>query len=451
MKRTFVPVLVVASLATVAGCGGSRQIVTGNGPRLAHIVPPSPTSLRFSTASNRQAAFENVRKLIRIVVVPRGAHPVAEMPQGAPVWLAEQMPRGKGLAGVASTHRIWIVQEPLKQVVLFVQSHARPQPRPEARYRTAINRIGSRPVRSYAFPPIPGRSWSRWLNVDMAALPNGWTVVLAQAGDYWIHTPPRSAEIRGRVRRIDIVSRLGKQRPNVLVHVRNPYDVGWIVALTNGLGVVPHNVGCLLDARFGGRAVTLRFRAADGHVLARATVPDFGGLGTSGPCNPLELTVSSRPAVPLIGADLLLRIQRFLNVELAPPLRRDVASCLMRQHGWKVSKGGRELTATKNGKRWTFTFHLTGKVTADKPAPRQLRRCLRAAPRYVIYGQLSPQKPSSISVSPPSPKPIARNSIPSGPAAKPRATDAATRTTSHCRSSRTSSSSFTRPEPETTT
>ncbi len=357
----------------VGGCGSP--------PR---PVAPSPTALRFSTAANRRFASRDVRKLIRIVVVPSIARPVSQIPQSAPVWLRDQA-KGFRRMGTATTHRIWIVREPLKTVVRFVRANARPRPRPEARYRTGGSRIGSRPSSSYEFPPIPGRSWSRWLNIDMSALPNGSTVVFAQAGDEWNHTPPRSTEIRGHVKRIDIVSRLGMQRPNVLVHVRKAYDVGWIVALTNGLGVVPHNVGCLLDARFGGRAVTLRFRAADGHVLARATVPDFGGAGTSGPCNPLELTIGSRPAVPLIGADLLLRIQRLLNVDLAPPLPRYVSDCLLRQHGWKIA-GARTLTASKGGKRWTITFHLTGKVTADKPAPPQLRRCLRAGPRSVIYG-----------------------------------------------------------------
>src|SRR5579863_4786124 len=197
MKRTFVTVLVVAALATVAGCGGWPWLVVPPTPSF-HAPgpprPPSPTALRFSTASNRVAAEQNVRKLIRIVVVPSTARPVSQIPRSAPVWLRDQA-NGFRQKGTATTHRIWIVREPLKTVVRFSRANARPRPRPEARYRTGANRIGSRPSSSYEFPPIPGRSWSRYLNIDMSALPAGSTVVFAQAGDEWNRTPPRSAEI----------------------------------------------------------------------------------------------------------------------------------------------------------------------------------------------------------------------------------------------------------------
>jgi hypothetical protein len=80
----------------------------------------------------------------------------------------------------------------------------------------------------------------------------------------------------------------------------------------------------------------------------------------------------------LIGADLLLRLQRMLNIDLAPPLPRDVAACLLDGHGWKVNSGPSALRATKSGKRWTITFHHTGKVTLDRKGPRELERCVRS-------------------------------------------------------------------------
>jgi len=123
-------------------------------------------------------------------------------------------------------------------------------------------------------------------------------------------------------------------------------------------------------------------------VLARSSVLDPLGSGRSSPCNPVQTTVGDRKAPPLIGADLLLRIQRLLGVDLAPPVPRGVSSCLARGDGWKVQSAQgsrRELTATKNGERWTITFHDTGKVTLDKPGPRRLERCLHR-PRYLIHG-----------------------------------------------------------------
>jgi hypothetical protein len=222
----------------------------------------------------------------------------------------------------------------------------------------------------------------------MIALSGGGTAVIAQTGDAWIHTSRRALLPRA-VKRIDIVSRIGNRSPNVLVHVRQPYEVGSIVADVNGLG--PSNaehIACAL-AFGGGPTVTLRFRAASGKLLARATVPDTPGGGISGPCNPLQVTVGGRKAPPLIGADLLVRLQQDLNVDLAPPLPRDVSTCLQR-HGWKVhdrvQRFPLELATTKNGRRWTITFHATGKVTLDKPAPRGLEHCLHAGQRYLIAG-----------------------------------------------------------------
>ncbi|MGN6445065.1 hypothetical protein [Amnibacterium sp.] len=194
------------------------------------------------------------------------------------------------------------------------------------------------------------------------------------------------------------MSRVGHHAPNVLVHVREPYAVGSIVSLINGLGLADaEHIACFADF-FGGPTVTLRFRAANGELLAHATVPDTLGRGESTPCNPVQLTVHGRRTPPLIGADLLRRLHQLLNIDLAPPLPRDVQSCVLRRHGWRVQSVTHtatvdraqnfpsELTATKNRKRWTITFHYTGKVTLDRAGPRALARCLRAGPRYVIAG-----------------------------------------------------------------
>ncbi len=227
----------------------------------------------------------------------------------------------------------------------------------------------------------------------MIALSGGRTAVSAQAGDAWIHPPPRSALVPAGVKGVDVVSRIGSHRPNVLVHVRRPYEVGSIVSLVNGLGLADAEHVACAAVLFGGPTVTLRFRAADGKVLARATVPDTLGRGLSGPCNPLQLTVRGRTARPLIGADLLLRIQRLLGVDLAPPLPRAVSDCLLRRHGWKTQSVNHnemvdraqhlppQLTAAKDGRRWLLTFHYSGKVTLDKAAPRELEHCLRSAVR----------------------------------------------------------------------
>lgn len=378
----------LAAALLLSACGGSAHRIGVERPRL-RLVPPSPTALRFSTASNRRFAQEDVQRLIRILVLPRGARLVAKVPRSAPSWL-RNVTGTRFLPGIAVTHRIWIVHEPLERVARFVRAHAHSRPRPEARYRGKNNGILLRPVGSYGFPPVPGRSWGRWLNVDMAALSGGRTAVIGQAGDAWVHPPPRSSLLPATVRRIDVLSRLGNQRPSVLVHVRARYQVGWIVSMVNGLGLTDAAPVACFDVLRGGPVVTLRFRAANGTLLARALVSDPLGSGRSGPCNPLQMTVRGRTGPPLIGADLLLRIQRLLDVDLAPPTPQVVSDCLLRRHGWRVQSvthSGRvnrlqrvppQLTATKNGRHWTITFHRTGKVSVDRAGPRALERCLRA-------------------------------------------------------------------------
>jgi hypothetical protein len=377
--------VLVAAILLLSGSGGPvpNVVVFGPGP-LLRPVPPSPAALRFSSASNRRFAQEDVQKLIRILVLPRGARLVAKVPRSAPVRFRHELTGSRFLPGFAVTHRIWVVHEPLDRVIRFVQTHAHPRPRPWARYRGKNNGVRLRPVGSYTFPPVPGRSWERWLNADMIALSGGGTAVIAQTGDGWIHTPRRALLPRA-VKRIDIVSRIGNRSPNVLVHVRRPYEVGSIVADVNGLGLSnAEHIACALTFG-GGPTVTLRFRSANGKLLARATVPDTLGGGLSGPCNPLQMTVGGRKAPPLIGADLLLRLQRDLSLDLAPPLPRDVSACLQR-HGWTVQSAPHELSPTKNGRRWTITFNATGEVTLDKAAPRGLEHCLHAAQRYLIAG-----------------------------------------------------------------
>lgn len=396
MLRAVPPVTVrrltilLAAATLLSACGSSaHRIVIGSGPPV-RIAPPSPTALRFSEESNRRFAHEDVQRLVRILELPGGARLAPKLPRNAPLRFRNELTGVRYVPGIAGTHRIWIIHEPLERVVRFVRAHAHARPRPEARFRGKNNGIRLRPAGSYWFPPVPGRSWGRWLDVHMIALSGGGTAVSAQAGDAWIHPQPRSALLPTGVKRVDVLSRIGNRRPNVLVHVRRPYEIGSIVSLVNGLGLADAEHIFCAAAFFGGPTVTLRFRAANGKVLARATVPDTLGRGLSGPCTPLQLTVRGGTARPLIGADLLLRIQDLLDVDLAPPVPRDVSDCLLRRQGWKTQSVSHnqaidhaqhfppQLTAAKNGRRWLLTFHDDGKVTLDKTAPRELEHCLRS-------------------------------------------------------------------------
>lgn len=373
--------MLLAWALLLPGChGATHRVVIG--PRFVHIGPPAPTALRFPTEANRRFADRDVQRLIGILELPRGARLVARVPASAPARFRTALTGARFLPGIAVTHRVWIVHGPIDRVARFVRAHVHPRPRPMARFRAANNGIELHRIGSYQFPPLPGRSWERWLNVEMVALSGGGTAVIAQAGDAWVHAQ-HTVPLHRNVRRIDVLSRLGNRAPNVLVHVRRRYDVGSIVAMVNGLSLSAARVVC---ADFGGGpTVTLRFRAADGTLLARASVSDPLGDGVSGPCNPVQLTVRGAPGPPLIGADLVLQLQRLLGIDLAPPVPGDVARCLQRR-GWQTHARSGVLTATKHGRHRTITFHATGKVTVDRAGPRGLRHCVRSRPRYAIFG-----------------------------------------------------------------
>ncbi len=374
MKRSLVAVIAAAALLTA--CGSSSHVIQSDGPRLK-LVPPSPISLRFSSASNRDFARRDAQELIHIVVVPQSARHVTEVPKSAPGWFREEL--SHNFRGAAVAHRTWVVDEPLKTVVRYVRTHTRPLPRPETGFGKSTSRIGSRPTDNYMFRPIPGRSSARWLNVAMLPLPSGATVVTAQAGDDWIQPPSARAELPGTVRRIDITSRHSAEPPRVRVHVRDRYDVGSVVAWMNGLGVSPR-VFCAGEL-IGEPTTTLTFRDARGAVIARATV----GNGLSDHCGALSVVVHGRKAPPLITGDLLLRIQQHLNLDLTPPKPNDVATCLRQRH-WTVSTATRGLTARRKGVSLTLTFHLTGKVTSSRHSPPAVARCLRESPHFMYYG-----------------------------------------------------------------
>ncbi len=371
----------LAACLAVSACGSSVRVI-GSRPLVIDLnSSPSPTALRFSAASNRAFARSDVEKLIRIVVLPRSARRVPEMPASAPSWFRQEW-SGR-FPGVEAVHRTWVVDAPLKTVVRYFRTHAPQRPRPEVGYRKpATSRVGSRPHDDWLFPPVPGRVSSRWLNVAMLKLPSGATVVTARAADYWIQPPPRSAEIPEGVKRIDITSRYGTKPPTVRLHLRSRYLVGTLVSWMNGLGLAPHLRCFALGETIGEPTIALTFRDARGRVIARGVLP---GDNRYDSCNPFVLTVHGRQTPRLAIGDLIRRIEQHLNADLSPPLPREVASCL-RGDGWHVRTVTGGLAVRKNGPPTIITFPPSGKAAITGPRHPEISRCLRSSPHIGYLG-----------------------------------------------------------------
>ena len=105
-----------------------------------------------------------------------------------------------------------------------------------------------------------------------------------------IRSPARVLRVteRGRVRRIE----------------------RWLDALP---AAKPGTYYCPMIIRAGTPTVRFAFRAANGSVLARASMLD-ALKGHSGPCNPIAFSLPRHPETPLTGGRFLLQVQRLLGV-----------------------------------------------------------------------------------------------------------------------------------------
>jgi hypothetical protein len=307
MKRVF---LLLATAFVLLGCDSPLFPSPSNSVRssVVHVLPAAPTSLRHSTRSNKAFARADVRRLVRLVVLPPGGRQVAELPPGSPRRL-EDIARTRSIPGIALARRIWIVDAPLQSVVHYVESHVPLRPRPQVPFRAKNASLALKANGSYGFPPVAGSSWSRWLNVDTGLLPGGRTVVVTQAGDGWIHTSPARELLPRGIKRIDLRLLTGERTRHVIV--RDRFEVARIVARVNAFGLADAERIACADVFRGGPYLTVRFEGADGRQLARAGVLLF--RGESGPCNPVELTIGEKTMPPLIGAD----VGRLLRQEAA--------------------------------------------------------------------------------------------------------------------------------------
>jgi hypothetical protein len=112
---------------------------------------------------------------------------------------------------------------------------------------------------------------------------------------------------------IDVHSPRGSSR-----RVTDPDKVAKIVGWIDRLKKVPPGEYACPAMVVHPRHMTLDFRDAAGRQLARATYRfEFGDRTlTSGPCNPIVLTVRGHSERALLGAHFLVRVQRLLGIRL---------------------------------------------------------------------------------------------------------------------------------------
>lgn len=148
----------------------------------------------------------------------------------------------------------------------------------------------------------------------MVALSSESTGVRVDAQNVWIVPRSPRSKIPAGVRKIDIKSAYPSGAPIISRHIIDPGQLRKIIQWIDALEVVqPGTYSC---PRLSGPTVTFDFRGPSGAPLAQASVLYLHG--TSGPCNPIKLTLRGHTQTPLIGDDLLRRIERLLDIRLNP-------------------------------------------------------------------------------------------------------------------------------------
>jgi hypothetical protein len=354
----------------VSACGSSTVRPAPQSPPRSHPIArllPSPTALRFSTASNRAFALRDVRRLLRRVVVPARAQVLTKAPKGEWSRELENTLRHHGTTlTTANAGRAWLIWGPLARVSDEVEV--------KGGYPDVTAHCGC-----YDFSGIPGRVVSRSITLDIYRFAgyHGPTFVLANAQETYVRVPPRSALLPSRIKRIDVTSRYGTGPNSVLVHVTSPFKIASVVSRMNGLGLRRPISWC--EGYDGGEPVVrLTFRSASGSVLARVREVEGFDSNDYDCSNRVRLTIGTQSPVLLNGSDLLDRLGTLLGVDLDPASPSAVSGCLQRE-GWVVHTHHDRpvrLVAVRHGRTWTITFPLNRKPTANRPLPQAAANCV---------------------------------------------------------------------------
>lgn len=271
------------------------------------VAIPVTSSSGASVPSNLMRARQEAARLLALLHVPPGAVELAAEPKGDGGVL--RVPGyDEATPNLVDVHRWWTVQGKATNVLAYVAARL---PRAAKWYVSGSG--GPRPVyymKGFALPPIPGVMAQRVLAVSVVQLTSTTTAIRTDGEVVWIIPRPASEKLSTTVHEIDITSAYPGRPPLVAVSVVGP-AAKRIVKWINALGVAqPGTINC--PALPLGPFVRFVFRTSRGTTVAHGSVLDFDG--TSGECNAIDLSIHGRQRMPLIGGNLLERLQRLLGV-----------------------------------------------------------------------------------------------------------------------------------------
>ncbi len=156
---------------------------------------------------------------------------------------------------------------------------------------------------------------SRALTITAVALDGGATGIRVEALETWIVPRPAAEKIPAGVHEIDVTSARQGAAPIVALKVTAPAKVRRITRLLDQLPMVQPGAGysCPAAPLPPDPIVRFDFLAAVGKpALARAQVADYGHA--LGPCNAISFSIRGHHQRPLVGDNILTKVQRLLGI-----------------------------------------------------------------------------------------------------------------------------------------
>jgi hypothetical protein len=253
--------------------------------------------------------------LLAHAALPPGAVRLSTEPAGDDGLLVRppQQPR----AEIVDRHGWWRVPAGFDSVISFFRSH----PPSGTRSRGSASQRGpgspDNLMLEFDLAPRPGVISSRALTITAVALDGGATGIRVEALETWIVPRPAAEKIPAGVHEIDVTSARQGAAPIVARKVTAPAKVRRIIRLIDQLPIVQPGVGysCPAAPVPLNPIVTFDFLAAAAKpALARAQVADYGHA--LGPCNAMSFSIHGHRQRPLVGDNILTRVQRLPGINL---------------------------------------------------------------------------------------------------------------------------------------
>ncbi|MGH2889055.1 MAG: hypothetical protein ACRDNJ_05465 [Solirubrobacteraceae bacterium] len=316
----------VAAIALAVGLqAGAGTAAAKHGaartPAAKRSVARTPAAKRGTAptlSANRAAARFDAARLLSRLMLPSGAARDSGEPAGDGAQL-RPLPLLIGAFKSVTAHAWWTLPGGPNAAVAYIRTH------PPAGARLTGTGSGSnghgQSMRSLDFDwgPVTGVLGVRHLRVTVTALPGGDTGLLAESQSQWIVPRPAGERVPRGVRVVDVQAGPRGDPTKIVRTVTGRAEIHRLIALVDSLEIVqPVEMSCPSLTPSAAWEISLTFRVRPGGpALARLDYADYlPRIAPSTECTPVQFAVRGHRGPPLLGGDIVRRLQRILGARL---------------------------------------------------------------------------------------------------------------------------------------